>query len=99
MIKLTVLYHPPADPASFDRHYREVHAPLARQIPGVMRFEAGLVTTLDGSTAPYHLMAQLWFDDMASFATGMGSPEGRAASADLASFATAGATTLLTEVE
>ena len=99
MIKLTVLYNPPPDPEAFDRHYWDVHAPLARRMPGIVRFEAWRVTAPDGGEAPYHLMAQLWFDDMASFAAGVGSPEGQAAGADLATFATAGVLTLLSEVE
>jgi uncharacterized protein (TIGR02118 family) len=99
MIKLTVLYGKPTDLAEFDEHYKNVHAPLARKIPGLTRFEAGTVTTLDGSEPPYHLMAQLWFDDMDTFGAGMGSPEGAAAAADVATFATGGATMLLTEVD
>lgn len=97
MIKLTVLYGKPTDPAAFDEHYRSVHAPLAEKIPGLVRFEAGTVGTLDGSEAPYHLMAQLWFDDMAAFSAGMGSPEGAAAAADVERFATGGATMLISE--
>ena len=99
MMKLTVLYGPPTDTAAFDRHYGDVHAPLAKKIPGIVRFEAGKVTTLDGSDSPYYLMAQLWFEDMAAFGAGMGSPEGAAAAADIANFASGGATTLLTEVD
>lgn len=99
MTKLTVLYGPPTDIAAFDQHYRDVHAPLAEKIPGVTRFEAGKVTTVDGSDSPYYLMAQLWFDDMEAFGAGMGSPEGAAAAADVATFASGGATMLLTEVE
>ena len=98
MIKLTVLYGPPTDTSAFDAHYRDVHAPLAKKIPGLTRFEAGTVTTLDGSEPPYHLMAQLWFDDMTSFGAGMGSPEGQAAAADICNLP-APVTTLLTEVE
>lgn len=98
MIKLTVLYGAPADEAAFDEHYTSVHVPLVDAIPGLSRFEAGKVATLDGSTPPYYWMAQLWFDDMASFGAGMGSPEGAAASADVETFATGGATLLLTEV-
>ena len=99
MMKLTVLYGPPPDAAAFDQHYQDVHAPLARKIPGLTRFEAGKVSTLDGSEAPYYLMAQLWFEDMASFGTAMGSPEGAAAAADIENLSSGGVTTLVTEVE
>ena len=99
MMKLTVLYGPPTDTAAFDQHYQEVHVPLAQKIPGVTRFEAGKVSTPDGSDSPYYLMAQLWFEDMDAFGAAMGSPEGAAAGADIGNFATGGATTLITEVE
>jgi uncharacterized protein (TIGR02118 family) len=99
MVKLTVLYGRPTDPDEFDRYYGEVHEPGARTIPGLLRLEAGKVTTLDGSEAPYYLMAQLWFEDMAAFAAGAGSPEGVATAADVETFATGGTTMLLTAVE
>ncbi len=99
MIKLTVLYGPPTDAPAFDEHYQNVHAPLARKIPGLARFEAGTVSTLDGSDPPYHLMAQLWFDDMDAFAAGMGSPEGAAAAADIENLASGGVTSLMSEVD
>lgn len=98
-MKLTVLYGPPTDTAAFDQHYNDVHVPLAQKIPGVTRLEAGKVSTVDGSDSPYYLMAQLWFEDMASFGAGMGSPEGTAAAADVATFASGGATMLISEID
>lgn len=98
MMKLTVLYGSPTDEAAFDAHYEGVHAPLARKIPGLQRFEHGKPTTLDGSPSPYYLMAELWFDDAAAFGAAMGSPEGQEAAADIGNFAAGGATMLLTEV-
>lgn len=99
MMKLTVLYGRPTDTAAFDEHYASVHAPLAKKIPGLTRFEAGKVATLDGSEAPHYLMAQLWFEDMSAFGAGMGSPEGAAAVADVENFASGGVTMLTTEIE
>lgn len=99
MMKLTVLYGPPPDAAAFDQHYWDVHVPLAQAIPGVIRFEAGRVSTVDGSEPPYYLMAQLWFEDMATFGTAVGSPEGAAAAADMANLSSGGVTTLITELE
>jgi uncharacterized protein (TIGR02118 family) len=98
MVRLLVLYGQPTDPAAFDRHYREVHVPLARKLPGLRRYtiSAG-VRALQG-TAPY-LVAELDFDDRAAFRQAMEAPEGRAVAADLPGFATGGATLLLYEVE
>ena len=33
MVRFLVLYDTPADPEAFDRHYREIHIPLAKQLP------------------------------------------------------------------
>jgi uncharacterized protein (TIGR02118 family) len=44
-----VLYRTPADPGEFERHYREVHIPLARQLPGLRRYSTSRV---HGTTVP-----------------------------------------------
>ena len=45
MIKLTILYGKPTDPAAFDEHYATTHAPLAAKVPGVQRYEWGKVNS------------------------------------------------------
>jgi uncharacterized protein (TIGR02118 family) len=98
MVKLVVAYGPPEDPAAFDEHYARVHAPLAQKIPNLRRFEAGKVLgTPDGSAAPFYFMAELWFDDADQLQAAMGSSEGQAAAADVATFATGGATLMIAE--
>ena len=92
MYQVTVLYDPPADAAAFDRHYDEVHAPLARAIPGLQRYTVSRPGPgADGSPPRYHLVAVLEFADEAAFGAGMGSEQGRATQADLPNFAQAGA--------
>lgn len=98
MIKLIVLYGTPADPAAFDAHYRNTHIPLAAKIPGLRRMEVSNIGSLDGSTPQYHLQAELYFDDQNALMSALGSPEGAAAGADVANFATGGATMLVGEV-
>lgn len=98
MVKLVVSYGTPEDPASFDRHYTETHRPLVDKIPGLRRFEAGKVLgTPDGSPAPYYYLAELWFDGPEELQASMSSPEGEAAGADVATFATGGATLMIAE--
>lgn len=100
MYQVTVLYNHPEDPAAFDRHYREVHAPLAAKIPGVQAYTASWAgPSPDGSSSPYHLVATLQFASAEAFASGFGGPEGQAANADLANFAAAGATIVAGEAE
>ncbi|WP_226366586.1 EthD family reductase [Pseudonocardia sp. ICBG162] len=89
---LTVAYGHPSDPAAFDDHYAATHSPLARSVPGVREFTARHCASLDGTRPPYHLIAQLGFDSAADLQAGLASPEGRAAAADLESFADGGAT-------
>lgn len=100
MIKLTVLYGQPEDPAAFDDYYKNTHTPLAEKIPNMERFEvAKAVATPDGSQPEYHLVAELWFADMETFEASLGSDEGQAAAGDVPNFATGGATMLICEVE
>jgi len=99
MVKLTVLYGPPTDPAAFDKYYLETHVPLADAIPGLRRNEVSRVSgSLDGSTPLYHLQAELYFDSPDALTTALGSAEGAAAAADLANFATGGVTMMMSEV-
>ena len=99
MVKLVVCYGPPQDVAAFDAHYESTHAPLAEAIPGLRRFEAATVLgTADGSAAPYHLIAELYFDDAEALQTAMGTPEGQAAANDVPTFATGGATMMIAQV-
>lgn len=87
--RLLVQYGLPSDPAAFDQHYRDIHIPLARKIPGVVRFDIGHALSLDSEAAPY-LVATLDFESAEAFAAGMQSPEGQAAAGDVPNFATGG---------
>jgi uncharacterized protein (TIGR02118 family) len=98
MIKLIVLYGTPTDPAAFDDYYTSTHIPLASKIPGVRRFEVAKLGSLDGSTPPYHLQAELYFDNRDALMSALGTPEGAAAAEDVARFATGGATMVVGDV-
>ena len=92
MAHVVVMYKTPKDTAAFDKYYSEIHIPLAKKIPGLRKFEVskGAVGTPAGPSG-FHLIATLHFDDMAAVKAGFGSPEGKAAGADVAKFATGGA--------
>ena len=98
MAKLLVIHNPPHDAAAFDAYYVPKHVPLAQKVPGLKRFEvsAGRIMTTEGP-APYHMVAILTFDSMADLQAGLASPEGQAAVADFANFASGGATILMFE--
>jgi uncharacterized protein (TIGR02118 family) len=98
MVKLVVCYGTPEDPADFDRHYTETHVGLAEKIPNLRRFEHGKVLgTPGGAPAPFYYLAELWFDTPGDLQAGMASPEGEAAGADVATFASGGATLMIAD--
>jgi uncharacterized protein (TIGR02118 family) len=99
MAQVLVLYNTPADPAAFDRYYREKHIPIARKIPGLRAYSisSGQVQALAGS-AP-SLVAILSFDSMADLSAALASLEGQAAAADVPNFASGGATLLIYDSE
>lgn len=96
MAKLVALYKKPANAAAFDSYYASTHVPLAKKVPGLRRYEvsSGPVTTAQGES-PFHLVAVLSFDSVASIQEALGSPAGAAAAADFANFAQAGVDLLI----
>jgi uncharacterized protein (TIGR02118 family) len=90
--RLVVSYGQPTDPAAFDAYYRDTHAPLALQQPGLVRLTYGHAKSLDPSQPGPYLVAELDFDSEDAMKESMGSPEGRAAGKDIRNFATGGAT-------
>jgi uncharacterized protein (TIGR02118 family) len=81
--RFLALYQTPADPETFDRHYRQVHIPLLRQLPGLRRYTLGRdVTALHG--APSYLVTELDWDSMDELRAAFASPEGQATAADAA---------------
>ena len=39
MAKMTVIYKTPKNIDFFEKHYFEVHVPLAKQLPGLIKYE------------------------------------------------------------
>ena len=100
MIKITVLYGHPDDPAAFERHFNEVHVPLVHAMPNLRRFEKALVLgTIDGSPPPYYRIAELYFDSEEEYNASRATPEGSAPGKDVPNYATGGVTVLITEVD
>ena len=79
------------DPDAFDRHWREVHGPLAALLPNLRGYvqnhvTARLDTLADTSMHRIDGISQLWFDDVPSMVTGMDSPENEACVRDISGF-------------
>jgi uncharacterized protein (TIGR02118 family) len=91
MARLLVMYKTPKDQAVFDDYYMRIHAPLAKKIPGLRKYEIsrGRVASPAGDSG-CHLVAILHFDDVEALKSGLASPEGQAAAGDLSNFASGG---------
>lgn len=87
MVKFVALYKKPADVDEFETHYREIHAPLARKIPGLKKLEVSHMTGSPVGEPKFYMMAELYFEDKDAMFAGMGSDEGKAAAKDVMSFA------------
>jgi uncharacterized protein (TIGR02118 family) len=85
---MVVIYRTPKNVEAFDRHYFEIHVPLAKKIPGLRKYEVsdGPIATPVGP-ADVHRIGTLHFDDHAAIEKAFASPEGRAAGADRRLFA------------
>jgi uncharacterized protein (TIGR02118 family) len=92
MYRVTVCYGKPTDPAAFDSHYAQVHAPLVLQVPGLSGYSGGRCASLDRSEPAYYYVAFLDFATEADYRTGLRSPEMAKVGADVATFATGGVT-------
>jgi uncharacterized protein (TIGR02118 family) len=91
MARVVVLYGTPKDPGGFEKYYFETHVPIAKQIPGLRKYEVsrGAIGTPAGP-ARHHLVATLHFDDMNAVQNAFASPQGQATAADVAKFASGG---------
>jgi len=82
--RFVVMWGTPSDPGAFERHYREVHVPLVRQLPRLRRYTLSRnVVRIRGEEA-FYLVGELDWDDMAALSEAFDSPAGRATAEDVA---------------
>jgi uncharacterized protein (TIGR02118 family) len=90
MVRFLVLYDEPNDREAFDRHYQEVHIPLAKKLRGLRRYTISRnARPIRGGDA-YYLIAELDWDDMDALRRAFRSPEGQATADDVAKLAPEG---------
>jgi len=99
MVRFLALYNTPDDPGAFDRHYRDVHIPLAKKLPGLRRYTVSRNAVAVRGGQPFYLAAELDWDDMDSLQAAFASPEGKAAGEDVPTFASGGTQSMIFEVE
>jgi len=94
MHRVLVLYPQPKDPAHFKKYYEEKHLPLAAQLPGLLSSRHTFSLEGVGTPPPYFCIFEGEFADAASMAASMQSEIGQKVAADMANYATGGATVL-----
>ncbi|HWH19170.1 MAG TPA: EthD family reductase [Solirubrobacterales bacterium] len=85
MYKLYAVWTSPraGEEGAFERHYAEVHLPLAASIPGVRKVVATRTSdALGGGESALYRITELWFEDHAAMEAAEASPEGAATIAD-----------------
>jgi uncharacterized protein (TIGR02118 family) len=89
MLKFMVVVHrrPDLTHEQFRRHLREVHGPLARNLPGLRKYTQNFVHRDPKRTPQWDAVIELYFDDWAGMEAAWASPEGAASDADLPAFA------------
>lgn len=71
----------------FRAYWVDVHAPLARKIPGMRGYRINIADDAGGmAPAPYDGSAEIWFDDRAAMTAGLSSPENDIAGGDVVNF-------------
>jgi uncharacterized protein (TIGR02118 family) len=95
------LYNQPSDVEAFERHYRQVHIPLAKNLAGLRRYTLSRNIAPIRGGEPYYLVAELDWDDMSALKLAFQSPQGQATAADVANLAkfSPGVRSMIYEVE
>jgi len=71
----------------FRHHLEEIHAPLAKALPGLRRYKQNQVLTDPKRKHPgWDAIIELYFDNLESMEAAWASPQGKASDADLPAF-------------
>lgn len=99
--KIVVVFGHPEDVEIFEGYYRTKHVPLALTMPYCASLESALgVSETAGEKAAFYRIATLTFNSEADLVACMSSAAGQAAFADVANFATGGATaTIVSDIQ
>jgi uncharacterized protein (TIGR02118 family) len=96
-VRLIALYAPPEDPAAFDAHYRDIHAPIVNRYPGLRDLRLTKADGVAGRPPAFHLVAEMTFDTRADLDAALSSEAGVESGRDLRNFAGAGVTLLIVD--
>lgn len=92
MYRLSVHYGIPDDPQAFVDYYNSTHIPIAKKMRGLTAWNLTWIDRTDNEGVPgIFMIADLYAADRSAMDDILASPEGEAAAADVANFATGGA--------
>ncbi len=97
MYKVIAIYGIPKDFAAFEQHYREVHTPLTKRMPGIEKFVVSRILGSPQGKPSQYIIAEMVFKDKETMEKAMNSPEGRQSGKDAFQMATGGLTLLTAE--
>lgn len=95
--RFIALFNRPEDPDAFDRHYREVHAPIIRRYPGMRDLKLTRPDGVAGRPSSIYLVAEVAFETRADLDAALVSEPGIESGRDLRNFAGAGVTLLIAD--
>ncbi len=99
MYKLIAIYNVPKDAETFEKHYREVHTPVTKKIPGLEKFVVNRVLGSPQGKPTQYVIAEMIFRDKETMDKAMASPEARESGKDAYRMATGGLTLLTVETQ
>jgi uncharacterized protein (TIGR02118 family) len=100
MVKVTVLYGAPKDPAAFEAYYGGTHMPMVYKVKGIARIELGKpMPGPDEKPPAFYRITELWFKNAAAMKAVTARPEWKKIVDDVPNFATGGATILVSPLE
>ncbi|MFC4619121.1 EthD family reductase [Camelliibacillus cellulosilyticus] len=87
MVKLIALYKQPEDENAFDEHYRNVHTPVTKKIPGLRKMEVTKIIGSPTGKSKYYLLCEMYYDDHDALKKALKTDEAKASARDLMAFA------------
>jgi uncharacterized protein (TIGR02118 family) len=82
MAKMTVIYQTPKDIDFFEKHYFDVHIPLAKQLPGLLKYEINSGAIISPTQHSAYRIANLYFESMDAIKAAFSSEIGQKCAAD-----------------
>ena len=83
MARMIAIYKTPKDTEAFDKHYFGVHIPLAKKLPGLIKYDVGRSPIISPTGhLDIYCIGTLYFDSMDAIKNAFASPEGQACAAD-----------------